>query len=75
MASEWYGLLAPAGTPQPIIDKLNAEMKRIMALPDMGDRLAAIELMAIDAGRADAYIKTETDRWGALIRQLGLKAE
>ncbi len=75
VASEWYGLLAPAGTPQPIIDKLNAEMKRIMALPDMGDRLAAIELMATTPEELTAYIKTETDRWGALIRQLGLKAE
>ena len=44
VTTEWYGLLAPAGTPKPIIEKLNAEMKRIMALPGMGDRLAAIEL-------------------------------
>jgi tripartite-type tricarboxylate transporter receptor subunit TctC len=75
VASEWYGLLAPAGTPKPIIDKLNAEMKRIMALPNMGDRLAAIELMATSPEELSAYIKNETDRWGALIRQLGLKAE
>ena len=44
VTTEWYGLLAPAGTPRPIVDKLNAEMKRITALPGMGDRLAAIEL-------------------------------
>jgi tripartite-type tricarboxylate transporter receptor subunit TctC len=75
VASEWYGLLAPAGTPKPIIAKLNAEMKRIMALPGMGDRLAAIELMATTPEELTAYIKVETDRWGALIRQLGLKAE
>jgi len=75
VASEWYGLLAPAGTPKPIIEKLNAEMKRIMALPGMGDRLAAIELMATSPEELTAYMKTETDRWGALIRQLGLKAE
>jgi tripartite-type tricarboxylate transporter receptor subunit TctC len=74
VASEWYGLLAPAGTPKPIIAKLNAEMKRIMALPGMGDRLAAIELMATTPEELTAYIKVETDRWGALIRQLGLKA-
>ena len=36
VANEWYGLLAPAGTPKPIIEKLNTEMKRIMALPDAG---------------------------------------
>lgn len=75
VANEWYGLLAPAGTPKPIIEKLNTEMKRIMALPGMGDRLAAIELMATTPEELTAYMKTETERWGALIRQLGLKAE
>jgi tripartite-type tricarboxylate transporter receptor subunit TctC len=75
VANEWYGLLAPAGTPKPIIEKLNTEMKRIMALPGMGDRLAAIELMATTPEELTAYIKNETDRWGALIRKLGLKAE
>jgi tripartite-type tricarboxylate transporter receptor subunit TctC len=75
VASEWYGLLAPAGTPKPIIDKLNAEMKRIMAMPGMGDRLAAIELMATSPQELAAYMKNETERWGALIKQLGLKAE
>jgi len=75
VANEWYGLLAPAGTPKPIIEKLNTEMKRIMALPGMGDRLAAIELMATTPEELTTYMKNETDRWGALIRQLGLKAE
>ncbi len=75
VANEWYGLLAPAGTPKPIIEKLNTEMKRIIALPGMGDRLAAIELMASTPEELTTYMKNETDRWGALIRQLGLKAE
>ena len=74
VANEWYGLLAPAGTPRPIIAKLNAEMKRIMALPNMGDRLAAIELMATTPEELDAFIRTETERWGAVIRKLGLRA-
>ena len=74
VASEWYGLLAPAGTPKPIIEKLNKEFKRIMAMPGMGDRLAAIELMSTSPEELTDYIKKETDRWGALIRQLNLKA-
>src|SRR5215212_11889829 len=74
VANEWYGLLAPAGTPKPIIAKLNAEMKRIMALPNMGDRLAAIELMATTPEELDAFIRVETERWGAVIRKLGLRA-
>ena len=75
VATEWYGLLAPAGTPKPIIEKLNAEMKRIMALPNMGDRLAAIELTHSTPQELDGFIRSETERWGALIKQLGLRAE
>ena len=75
VANEWYGLLAPAGTPKPIIDKLNAEMKRIMVLPGMGDRLAAIELMSTSPEELTAHIRSETERWGAVIRKLGLRAE
>jgi tripartite-type tricarboxylate transporter receptor subunit TctC len=75
VTTEWYGLLAPAGTPKPIVEKLNAEMKRIMALPNMGDRLAAIELTHSTPQELDQFIRGETERWGALIKQLGLRAE
>ena len=60
---------------RPIIEKLNAEMKRIVALPGMGDRLAAIELVHSSPQELDSFIRAETERWGALIKQLGLKAE
>jgi tripartite-type tricarboxylate transporter receptor subunit TctC len=75
VTTEWYGLLAPAGTPRPIVDKLNAEMKRIVALPGMGDRLAAIELTSSTPEELGAFIKEETERWAVVIRKLGLKAE
>jgi tripartite-type tricarboxylate transporter receptor subunit TctC len=75
VTTEWYGLLAPAGTPKPIIEKLNAETKRIMALPNMGDRLAAIELTHSTPQELDGFIRGETERWGALIKELGLRAE
>src|SRR5258708_2228494 len=75
VTTEWYGLLAPAGTPRPIIDKLNAEMKRIMALPNMGDRLMAIELTHSTPEELGDFIRAETARWAPLIKQLGLKAE
>ena len=50
-------------------------MKRIIALPGMGDRLAAIELMPFHPGGAQSFIRGETERWSALIKKLGLKAE
>jgi tripartite-type tricarboxylate transporter receptor subunit TctC len=75
VTTEWYGLLAPAGTPRPIVDKLNAEMKRITALPGMGDRLAAIELTHSTPEELGEFIRSETERWGPVIKKLGLKGE
>jgi len=75
VTTEWYGLLAPSGTPRPIVDKLNAEMKRITALPGMGDRLSAIELTHSTPEELGAFIKSETERWAAVIKRLGLKGE
>ena len=46
VASEWYVMLAPAKTPRPIVDKLNAELRRIFAIPNLSDRLASIQLAA-----------------------------
>lgn len=40
VSDSWYGILAPAGTPKPIISKLNAEIQRVLALPDVKQRLA-----------------------------------
>jgi tripartite-type tricarboxylate transporter receptor subunit TctC len=75
VATEWYGLLAPARTPKAIVAKLNAEMRRIMALPNLGDRLTAIELLSSSPEELAAHIRSEIDRWGPVIKKLGLKAE
>jgi tripartite-type tricarboxylate transporter receptor subunit TctC len=74
VATEWYGLLAPAGTPKAIVAKLNAEMRRIVALPNLGERLAAIELLSSSPEELAQFIRGEIDRWSPLIQQLGLKA-
>lgn len=75
VTTEWYGLLAPAGTPKPIIDKLNAEMARIIKAPDLGERLTAIELTTSTPAELDTFIKSETDRWAPLIKQLNLSID
>jgi tripartite-type tricarboxylate transporter receptor subunit TctC len=75
VTTEWYGLLAPAGTPKPIIDKLNAEMARIVKSPDLGERLTAIELTTSTPAELDTFIKSETDRWAPLIKQLNLSID
>jgi tripartite-type tricarboxylate transporter receptor subunit TctC len=74
VACEWYGLFAPAGTPKPVVDKLNAEVSRIVRLPDLSDRLTAIELLSSTPQELAEHVKKETVMWSALIRKLGLKA-
>jgi tripartite-type tricarboxylate transporter receptor subunit TctC len=71
VVTEWYGLLAPAGTPKPIVAKLNAEMRRILALP-LGERVAAIDLVGSSPEELGAFIRSEIARWSPVIKQLGL---
>ena len=73
LVTEWYGLLAPAGTPRPIVAKLNTEIRRILALP-LGERVAAIDLAASTPEELGQFIRGEIDRWGPVIKKLGLKA-
>lgn len=75
VTTEWFGLLAPAGTPRPIIDKLNAEMAKIVKSPGLGERLTAIELTHSTPEELGAFIQAETDRWAPLIKSLNLKID
>jgi tripartite-type tricarboxylate transporter receptor subunit TctC len=74
VVTEWYGLLAPAGTPKPIVAKLNAEMRRILALP-LGERVAAIDLAPSTPDELRSFVQREIERWGPVIKKLGLKAQ
>jgi tripartite-type tricarboxylate transporter receptor subunit TctC len=72
----WHVLLAPAKTPKDVVDRLHAEMKKIMSDPDMKQKVANIGLIPIDPPSVDAtrdYIKSEQVKWGELVEKLGLK--
>jgi len=73
----WYGLFAPAGTPAPIVDRLNAEALRIAKLPDVSDRLGRIGIVPVPVSAADAHRMTQRDaeKWGRVIREMGITAE
>lgn len=71
----WHILLAPAKTPRPIIDKLHAEMKRIMSDKAMQDRLSELGLIPLDPpsiADTQAYIKAETAKWSEVVKKVGL---
>lgn len=75
VTTEWYGLLAPAGTPPEIVNKLNAEVRKILSQPGLGDRLSAIELVSSTPDELDKFIRSEMIRWTPLVHQLGIKAD
>jgi tripartite-type tricarboxylate transporter receptor subunit TctC len=71
----WYGLLAPAGTPKPILQKLNAESTRVLAMQDVKERLTRA---GIDAGGGTPeefgkFIRAEFDKWGPVVKAAGVK--
>jgi len=73
----WVGLLVPAGTPREIIDVLHREIARIIALPDVKERLPALGFEAVGSTPEEfaARIKVETEIWGKVIRAANIKPE
>jgi tripartite-type tricarboxylate transporter receptor subunit TctC len=74
-AVSWHALFAPARTPREIVDRLHQEMKEIMAAPDMKQSSIKVGLIPIDTPSIEgirAYVKSEQDKWGSLVRHLGL---
>jgi tripartite-type tricarboxylate transporter receptor subunit TctC len=70
----WIGMMAPAGTPRPIVDKLAAEVKRILALPDVTANLDSVGAVAAATSPEEfgAFLKDEHGRWEGVIEGLGL---
>jgi tripartite-type tricarboxylate transporter receptor subunit TctC len=73
----WIGLFAPAGTPRPILMKLHGEIQRIMALPDVRQKIIAQALDPVLAGpdEFDRIVKEELRDFAALAKAVGLKME
>ena len=73
----WYGVLAPAGTPRPVVERLNAELVRIMHMPDLQERLATTgtEPRTSTPEEFADYLRQETAKWAKVVREAGLKAD
>ncbi|MBL0150223.1 MAG: tripartite tricarboxylate transporter substrate binding protein [Ideonella sp.] len=73
----WYGLVAPAGTPAPVVDKLNREIKRILALPEVTEKLGAMGLLAAPMAPAQfaEFIKSEIVSYGRVIKSANIKLD
>jgi tripartite-type tricarboxylate transporter receptor subunit TctC len=75
--SSWYGLMVPAGTPQPVIGRLHDETVKALKLPDLQQRLASEGCDAVGSTpeQLAAYIKTEMARWAKVVKASGMQAE
>jgi tripartite-type tricarboxylate transporter receptor subunit TctC len=73
----WYGMLAPAKTPRPIIDKLNKEIVRILHSPDVQGRLAAdgSEAVGNTPEQFGAHIKSEVAKWQKVIKEADIRVD
>ncbi|MFN9489870.1 MAG: Bug family tripartite tricarboxylate transporter substrate binding protein [Betaproteobacteria bacterium] len=76
-AGAWFGLLAPAGTPRAVVDKLSAETARILKLPEVSKRIS--ELGAEPVGGTPeqfaAFIKSEIDKWAKVIKDANVELQ
>jgi len=76
-ALTWFGMFVPTGTPQPIVDRLNAEVKKSLASADVRAKLEQQGLTAGGGTSAElkAYMRLEVPKWAGLLRNANIKAE
>ncbi|MEW6453171.1 MAG: tripartite tricarboxylate transporter substrate-binding protein [Pseudomonadota bacterium] len=75
--SLWYGIVGPAALPPPIIQKLNAELAKILAMPDVQQAFAKQGALPGGGSPQDfaAFMRDESARWGEVVRKNNIKLE
>jgi tripartite-type tricarboxylate transporter receptor subunit TctC len=73
----WFGLVAPRGTPKPVLDKVNGYMREMVADPVMRERIVKSFLLPVSMSTDEfaAFVKTDTPRWEKIIQESGAKAD
>jgi tripartite-type tricarboxylate transporter receptor subunit TctC len=74
----WQGVVAPAGLPRPIVDRLAAQIGKLVATPATRDKFKMMALESLPASTPDsfaAYVKSEVIRWAAIVRNSGAELE
>jgi tripartite-type tricarboxylate transporter receptor subunit TctC len=76
-ATSWNGVFAPAKTPRPIVDKLHAEIVKVLKTPDVREKLVAAGSDPVGSTPEEfaAHVKSELARWGKVIRENNIRAE
>jgi tripartite-type tricarboxylate transporter receptor subunit TctC len=71
----WNGIAGPARTPRPIVERLNAELNRVLALPEIRDRLLELGVQPAEAGTPEAfrdYVARENERWARVVAEANI---
>jgi len=74
----WQGVVAPAGTPRPVVDALAAQIKKLLDNPSTRERFTSIAIEPLPGSTPDSfgdYIKSEVDRWADIVKKSGAEAE
>jgi tripartite-type tricarboxylate transporter receptor subunit TctC len=76
-ANAWFGVFAPAGTPQPVINRLNTEIVRIVKLPEMRERFLALgaEPVGSTAQEFGAFFRNEVEKWAKVVKTSGAQVD
>lgn len=74
----WFGVLAPAGTPRPIVERLHRELTAVLAEPEVRDRLLGMGVEPVGSASPEAFggwIRAEAERWKQIVEGAGIKAD
>jgi len=76
-ATIWLGIMAPAGTPKPIVDKLNAEINKVINKPEVAQawgKQGAVAMVKTPA-QFDSYLRADIEKWARVVKMSGAKAQ
>ncbi len=75
--SVWIGISVPAGTPAPVVEKLNAEFNKALAAPDVKARLAQLGVDPVGGSSAEftQYVKSDAERWAKIVKSANVRIE
>jgi tripartite-type tricarboxylate transporter receptor subunit TctC len=76
-ASNWFSLLAPGGTPRPVIDRLSQEILRALRVPEVRERIIAegADLIASTPDELAAFMRSEAEKWAKVVKAAGINPE
>jgi tripartite-type tricarboxylate transporter receptor subunit TctC len=77
LTGSWQGVLAPAGTPKPVVEKLHAEISKIIQLPEVQEKLTTLgaEPIEMTPDEFSSWMKTQVSNWAEVVKTAGIKIE